>query len=59
MIIFLLGQVSTTGCMFYRGSYSPARDKMNEIDVSVKIWRKGSGIIDINMMKEELKVKYF
>ena len=50
---------SISGCMFYRGSFGPGRDKHKESDVSVKIWRKGTGIFDINMLKEEIKVNQY
>ena len=41
--------------MHYRGFYCPGRDPLKECEVSVKIWRIGSGP-EINSLKEKLKL---
>ena len=41
--------------MYYRGSFSSGRELLGEKDVSVKIWRKGGGGVDIGLLTDELK----
>lgn len=49
-------KVDASGTMHYKGTYNTGREWPGDVDVSIKIWRKGStGSSDLATISEEMK----
>ena len=42
--------------MYYKGAFSTGREMLGDVDVSVKIWRKGAAGSDLAAISDEMKL---